>query len=56
MELAQVYFPALDQRSAWRKLKILLLDNPATAHLARLTRRTFLPVEVSAIYASLGEP
>ena len=23
---------------------------------ARLTRRTFLPVEVSAIYASLGEP
>jgi len=32
-----------------------LLDDPATAPLARLTRRTFLPVEVSAIYASLGE-
>ena len=56
MELAQAYFPAILPRSAWKKLKSLLLDDPATAPFARLTRRTFLPVEVSAIYASLGEP
>ena len=56
MELAQRYFPAITPRAAWKKLKSLLLDDPATAPLARLTRRTFLPVEVSAIYDSLGEP
>ena len=56
MELAQIYFPAISPRAAWKKLKSLLLDDPATAPFARLTRRTFLPVEVSAIYASLGEP
>ena len=56
MELAQIYFPAISPRAAWKKLKSLLLDDPATAPFARLTRRTFLPVEVSAIYTSLGEP
>ena len=56
MELAQNYFPAITPRAAWKKLKSLLLDDPPTAPFARLTRRTFLPVEVSAIYASLGEP
>ena len=56
MELAQAYFPAITPRAAWKKLKSLLIDDPSTSHLARLTRRTFLPVEVSAIYASLGEP
>ena len=57
MELAQNYFPAITPRAAWKKLKSLLLDDPSTAPFARLTRRrTFLPVEVSAIYASLGEP
>ena len=56
MELAQNYFPAITPRAAWKKLKSLLLDDPSTASFARLTRRTFLPVEVSAIYASLGEP
>ena len=58
MELAQIYFPAISPRAAWKKLKLksLLLDDPSTAPFARLTRRTFLPVEVSAIYASLGEP
>ena len=49
MELAQIYFPAISPRAAWKKLKSLLLDDPSTAPFARLTRRTFLPVEVSAI-------
>ena len=54
--LADFYFPAISPRAAWKKLKSLLLDDPSTAPFACLTRRTFLPVEVSAIYASLGEP
>ena len=49
-------FATAGQAVERQKLKSLLLDDPATAPLARLTRRTFLPVEVSAIYASLGEP
>jgi hypothetical protein len=56
MELAQQYFPAIAPRSAWKKLKGLLLDDPATAPLAMLSRRTFLPAEVSTIFAALGAP
>ncbi len=56
MELAQRYFPAIAPRSAWKKLKTFLLDNPATARLASLPRRTFLPAEVSIIFEALGEP
>ena len=37
MELAQNYFPAITPRAAWKKLKSLLLDDPATAPFARLT-------------------
>ena len=57
MELAQeVYFPAILPRSAWKKLKALLMDNPQTASLAVLSRRTFLPTEVSVIFSVLGVP
>lgn len=56
MELAQIYFPAIAPRSAWKKFKGFLLDNPSTASLATLQRRTFLPVEVSVIFSVLGEP
>ena len=30
MELAQAYFPAILPRSAWKKLKALLMDDPQT--------------------------
>ena len=56
MELAQAYFPAILPRSAWKKLKALLMDDPQTASLANLTRRTFLPSEVSVIFLTLGVP
>ena len=56
MELAQAYFPAILPRSAWKKLKALLMDHPQTASLANLPRRTFLPSEVSVIFSTLGVP
>ena len=56
MELAQAYFPAILPRSAWKKLKALLMDDPQTASLATLSRRTFLPAEVSIIFSVLGVP
>ena len=55
-ELAQLYFPYILPKSAWEKLKALLLEDPALASLAQLKRRTFLPVEVNKIYQSLGQP
>jgi hypothetical protein len=56
MELAQRYFPYIQPRSAWLKLKSLLSEEPALEHLTRLKRRTFLPLEVSIIYQHLGQP
>ena len=55
-ELAQLYFPYILPKSAWEKLKALLLEDPALASLAQLKRRTFLPSEVNKIYQSLGQP
>ena len=55
-ELAQRYFPFILPKSAWEKLKTLLLEDPALAHLATLRRRTFLPAEVNIIYQHLGQP
>ena len=55
-ELAQLYFPYIQPHSAWKKLRSLLADDPATHHLAQLQRRTFLPAEVNIIYQSLGRP
>ena len=55
-ELAQQYFPYILPKSAWEKLKALLLEDPALAPLATLRRRTFLPAEITKIYASLGCP
>ena len=55
-ELAQQYFPYILPKSAWEKLKSLLLEDPALAPLATLHRRTFLPAEIAKIYASLGCP
>jgi len=55
-ELAQRYFPFILPKSAWEKLKTLLLEDPVLAPLAQLKRRTFLPAEVNKIYQSLGQP
>ena len=55
-ELALQYFPHLKPHSAWLKLRSLLTDDPSIAHLARQSRRTFMPAEVSLIYRSLGRP
>ena len=55
-ELAQLYFPYILPKSAWEKLKALLLEDPALASLAQPKRRTFLPAEVNKIYQSLGQP
>ena len=56
MELAQLYFPYIQPHSAWKKLRSLLADDPATSHLTQLNRRTFLPCEVNIIYQHLGHP
>ena len=55
-ELAQRYFPYIMPKSAWEKLKSLLLEDPDLAHLSKLKRRTFLPAEVNIIYQHLGQP
>ena len=55
-ELALQYFPHLKPHSAWLKLRSLLADDPTTVSLARQSRRTFMPAEVSLIYRSLGRP
>ena len=56
MELAQMYFPYIQPRSAWLKLKSLLSEYPSLEHLTKLKRRTFLPMEVNIIYRHLGQP
>ena len=55
-ELAQLYFPYIQPKSAWEKLRALIAEDPALEHLARLKRRTFLPAEVNIIYQHLGQP
>jgi hypothetical protein len=56
MELAQLYFPAIAPRSAWRRMKDLLRESSTTAELAEQTRRVFMPAEVSLIFDTLGVP
>ena len=55
-QLAQMYFPFIQPKSAWEKLRSLLQENPDLAHLTKLRRRTFLPAEVNIIYQHLGQP
>ena len=55
-QLAQMYFPYIQPKSAWEKLRSLLLEDPDLAHLTKLRRRTFLPAEVNIIYQNLGQP
>ena len=55
-QLAQMYFPFIQPKSAWENLRSLLQENPDLAHLTKLRRRTFLPAEVNIIYQRLGQP
>ena len=55
-ELAQLYFPAICPRAAWAKLRLYMSDYPRLRKLLACRRRTFLPVEVSLIFDTLGRP
>ena len=55
-QLAQMYFPYIQPKSAWEKLRSLLQEDPDLVHLTKLRRRTFLPAEVNIIYQHLGQP
>ena len=55
-ELAQLYFPAICPRAAWAKLRLYMHDYPQLHNLLACKRRTFLPVEVSLIFDTLGRP
>ena len=55
-ELAQLYFPAICPRAAWAKLRLYMNDYPRLRQLLVSKRRTFLPVEVSLIFETLGHP
>ena len=55
-QLAQMYFPYIQPKSAWEKLRSLLQEDSDLAHLTKLRRRTFLPAEVNIIYQHLGQP
>ena len=50
MELAQMYFPAIAPRSAWRRMKDLLRESSTTAELAEQSRRVFMPAEVASLH------
>ena len=56
MELAQLYFPNICGRAAWRKLKDYMADDPSLSPLLTTGRRTFLPIEVDRIFNTIGRP
>lgn len=56
MELAQIYFPHICAKSAWRKLKDLMEENPEIQPLLYTGHRTFMPNELERIFAALGKP
>ena len=55
-ELAQRYFPTMESRSAWQKLRSWLQLNPRLQPLLLNRRRTFTPAEVQLIFLEIGEP
>ena len=55
-ELACRYFPHLTQKSAWKKLKSLMLDYPALTSIATMPRRTLTTRETALIFETLGLP
>ena len=55
-ELAMLYFPEIQPRSAWQKLRHWICINPQLCRLDQTGRRTFSPAEVTLIFDVLGEP
>ena len=55
-ELASRYFPALSPKSAWKKLRFLMLEYDDLVPLANMPRRIFTPRETALIFATLGSP
>ncbi len=55
-DLAAIYFPHLQKRSAWVKLRTLLLECPELQGIATMSRRTLTISEVEDICSVLGEP
>ena len=56
MELAQLYFPNICGRAAWRKLKEFMAEDPALRDLLTTGHRTFLPCDVDRIFTAIGKP
>ena len=56
MELAQLYFPNICGRAAWRKFKDFVADDPVLSPLLATGHRTFMPAEVDRIFQALGRP
>ena len=56
MELAQLYFPNICGRAAWRKLKEYMSEDPSLRPLLNGRHRTFLPIEVDRICTAIGNP
>ena len=56
MELAQLYFPNICGRAAWRKLKEYMSEDPSLRPLLNGRHRTFLPIEVDRICTAIGYP
>ena len=55
-ELAMLYFPEIQPRSAWQKLREWICNNPQLHRLDQTGRRSFTPAEVTLIFEVLGEP
>ena len=56
MELAQAYFPNITPKSAWEKLRSLMVTDNLLSPLLSTGRRSFLPAEVAMIFSHLGQP
>ena len=55
-ELAQLYCPDVQPRSAYRRLKAWMALNPRLRPLLRQKGRSFTPAQVQRIISVLGEP
>ena len=55
-ELAQLYCPNVQPRSAYRRLKAWMALNHRLRPLLRQKGRTFTPAQVRRIISVLGEP
>ena len=56
MELAQLYFPYITQKSATRKLGQWIATNPTLSAAILPNTRTLTPRQVRLIFDEVGEP